>query len=80
MDQKKTIIVWNGQQSGMSPSHDKKKYHLAKLFTQRGHVSPLCARIQPRKLDLKKELWTIRPEAVTCKKCMRIIKMYDVHS
>jgi len=42
--------------------------HLAKLVSPEGDVSPLCAKT-PRKLNLKKETWTNRPEAVTCLKC-----------
>lgn len=77
---KPLIVVWNGQQGGMSmdPYHDRKVYHLAKLFTAKGHVSPLCARRIPRKLNLKKETWTIRHEAVTCKTCLRIISSHTI--
>jgi len=51
------------------PYHDVKKYHMAHLWSQKGDVSPLCAD-KPRKINLSRELWTIRPEAVTCKKCL----------
>ncbi len=54
--------------SESDPYHDHKKYHMAKLFSQDGDVSPLCAD-KPRKLNLKRELWTITPTAVTCRKC-----------
>lgn len=50
-----------------------KIYHRAKLISVNGNVSPLCAKT-PRKLNLAKELWTIRDEAVTCQKCLAIIK------
>lgn len=50
-----------------------KIYHRAKLISNNGDVSPLCAKI-PRKLDLAKELWTNRDEAVTCPKCLEIIR------
>lgn len=54
-----------------------KIYHLAKLISDRGYVSPLCSK-RPRKLNLRKELWTIRHEAVTCPKCLVIIKKHSV--
>ena len=77
MNTPKTIMVWDGQQGGMSASPGR-KYHLAKLITAKGHVSPLCAHPKPRRLDMKKETWTIRHEAVTCKKCLAIIKTHSV--
>lgn len=55
------------------PYHDNKKYHLAKMISAGGDVSPLCART-PRKINLKRELWTNRPEAVTCKRCLALIE------
>ncbi len=51
------------------PYHDRKKYHMAKLFSDNGDVSPVCAE-RPRKINLKRETWTFRWEAVTCKKCL----------
>lgn len=45
-----------------------KVIHKAKLISQNGDVSPLCA-VKPRKLDLKKESWTTDLTAVTCEKC-----------
>ena len=74
-----TIHVWNGQQGAMSmdPYHDKKIYHLAKLISSIGNVSPLCAK-KPRKLRMPKETWTNRPEAVTCKKCLTIMQKKEV--
>lgn len=54
------------------PYHDKKKYHMAALMSSKGDVSPLCA-VKPRKLNLKRELWTLEKEAVTCKKCLEIL-------
>jgi len=41
---------------------------MAKLISPNGDVSPLCADV-PRVLDLRKESWTLRNEAVTCQKC-----------
>jgi hypothetical protein len=46
--------------------------HKAKLISNNGNVSPLCS-TKPRKLSLAKESWTNRNEAVTCKKCKRIL-------
>jgi len=43
--------------------------HLAKMIDKNGNVSPLCAST-PRKINLAKESWTIRDDAVTCKKCL----------
>lgn len=51
------------------PYHDIKVYHMAGLISSRGGVSPLCA-TRPRKIDLRRALWTLRPEAVTCPKCL----------
>ena len=56
--------------SADDPYHDNKPYHMAHLYSQKGDVSPLCA-VKPRKLNLDRELWTIRKEAVTCKKCLK---------
>lgn len=58
------------------PYHDKKIYHLAKQQDGQGRVSPLCAD-PPRALNLKRELWTLRPEAVTCKKCLAKLAMRE---
>lgn len=49
-----------------------KTYHMAAKCTEMGAVSPLCAK-RPRKIDLSKECWTIRPKAVTCKKCIALL-------
>lgn len=47
----------------------KKTYHFAHLFSNKGQVSALCfKRIHPIDLS-KRQSWTIRKEAVTCKKC-----------
>lgn len=54
------------------PYHDHKPYHKAKMVTANGDVSPLCAKT-PRKLNLSRELWTLRAEAVTCPKCLRLM-------
>jgi hypothetical protein len=54
------------------PYHDKKPVHLAKMISNNGDVSPLCAK-KPRKINLKTETWTNRAEAVTCKKCLLLL-------
>ena len=48
----------------------EKIYHKAALFYNKrsGGVSALCFDV-PKKINLKKELWTFRDEAVTCTKC-----------
>ena len=51
------------------PYHDRKVYHKAALMRPDGAVSPLCAK-KPRALNLRRELWTLRWEAVTCQRCL----------
>jgi ribosomal protein L24E len=51
------------------PYHDRKPYHMAKFVRKDGAVSPLCAN-KPRKLNLAREMWTLRKEWVRCKKCL----------
>lgn len=46
--------------------------HLAKKIRPDGAVSPLCA-MTPRVLNLKVSTWTLRNEAVTCRKCLTLI-------
>lgn len=50
------------------PYHDVKPVHMAHLMSQTGGVSPLCAPT-PRRINLTRATWTIRAEAVTCKRC-----------
>lgn len=45
-----------------------KIYHMAAKINEAGNVSALCY-ARPRAIDLRKASWTIRPEAVTCRKC-----------
>lgn len=42
--------------------------HLAKFFGEDGQVSAMCYPFQ-RPIDMQKATWTIRPEAVTCRRC-----------
>ncbi|KKN77613.1 hypothetical protein LCGC14_0358880 [marine sediment metagenome] len=51
------------------PYGDIKIYHKANLIAPDGSVSPLCAKT-PRKLNLKKDVWTLDDASVTCKKCL----------
>ena len=55
------------------PYHDNKKYHFAAKTTANGDVSALCFD-PPRKINLRRELWTLTKSAVTCKKCLSILK------
>jgi hypothetical protein len=48
-------------------------YHFARLIDRAGNVSPICAD-PPRKINLTKETWTIRKQAVTCKQCRTRLK------
>lgn len=53
---------------------DTKIVHLGHMLNQRsGAVSPLCA-ARPKSIDLSKETWTNRCEAVTCPKCKAMIE------
>jgi hypothetical protein len=52
--------------------YEEKIRHRAKLISKNGGVSPLCAK-RPKKINLAKESWTIRDEAVTCPKCKALL-------
>ena len=58
------------------PYNDLKIYHKAKLIAPDGSVSPLCAE-KPKKLNLKQELWTMDDDAVTCKKCLKKMSVWN---
>jgi len=49
-----------------------KTYHMADKVNPQGGVSALCFE-KPRAIDLIRALWTNRAEAVTCKKCLKIL-------
>ena len=55
------------------PYNDNKKYHMFGLMNDSGGVSALCFK-RPKPIDLNKALWTIDRKAVTCKKCLAMIK------
>lgn len=46
--------------------------HMARAIREDGAVSPLCAKT-PRAINMKKESWVLRLEAVTCQKCIDAI-------
>lgn len=47
--------------------------HMAKLIDDRGGVSAVCyATSHP--IDLKTASWTLRPDAVTCSRCLAAIR------
>ena len=54
------------------PYRDKKRYHKAHLIGAAGQVSALCFK-HPRAIDLQRASWTIRDDAVTCPKCLRLL-------
>lgn len=50
----------------------ERKYHFAKHIREDGSVSAICFSV-PRAICLKQATWTNRKEAVTCKKCLKIL-------
>lgn len=48
-----------------------KPVHMAGKMRDDGAVSAKCFN-KPRPIDLSKASWTLRPEAVTCKRCIAI--------
>ena len=55
------------------PYHDVKKVHMGHLVSDKGDVSPLCAK-RPRKINLKRETWTLVKKFVTCRECLALTK------
>lgn len=51
----------------------EKPVHMAGKTRGDGAVSPRCAKV-PRPIDLKRETWTLRPEAVTCPQCLALLQ------
>ena len=49
-----------------------KVIHMASKLGPNGQVSALCSRV-PRAINLAVATWTIRPPAVTCAKCIKIM-------
>jgi hypothetical protein len=54
------------------PYNDKKTYHKAAKINDIGQASALCYSI-PKAIP-NTETWTLRNEAVTCKKCLKHLK------
>ncbi len=50
-----------------------RKVHKAKLISEQGNVSALCFK-RPRQIDLKIATWSYRIEAITCKRCLKIME------
>lgn len=50
----------------------RKTVHMADKINERGDVSAKCFLV-PKRIDLKRATWTIRPGAVTCRHCKRIL-------
>ena len=63
--------------SRVDPYHDLRKVHMFHLVSDKGAVSPLCAK-KPRKLNLKREGWTLTNRFVTCEKCKGLLKRHSV--
>lgn len=51
-----------------------KIYHKASKICADGSVSAMCYKT-PRAIALTHALWTIRDQAVTCKKCLKIMQL-----
>ena len=49
-----------------------KRFHMGKHVNSRGGVSALCFK-RPRAINMKRESWTLSPEAVTCPKCIALL-------
>lgn len=50
-----------------------KTIHMAGKINTEGEVSALCY-VKPRPIDLAKASWTVRAEAVTCRKCRAVLE------
>ena len=50
-----------------------KTIHFADLVNPNGGVSALCFE-RPRSISLSQASWTLRSEAVTCRKCLRLME------
>jgi hypothetical protein len=52
---------------------DKRKYHFVGKISDNGDMSAYCFD-PPRKINIKREYWTFKKSAVTCKKCLAKLK------
>ena len=59
------------------PYHDRKVYHFARQWRADGAVSALCYK-RPRPINLRIALWTITVKAVTCPRCLKMIRERDM--
>jgi len=55
-----------------------KLYHKAGKMRSDGAVSALCF-ARPRAIDLTRALWTIRPEAVTCRALAWFLNTFQIN-
>ncbi len=55
------------------PYHDNKVIHLAAKIAADGSVSAICFD-PPRRINLKVATWTLEKEAVTCQKCLAVLR------
>lgn len=55
------------------PRRAMKVCHKARHVSDRGNVSALCYS-KPRAINLSRASWTLRDEAVTCRRCRALIK------
>lgn len=54
------------------PYYDRKVYHIAKHFSDDGHVSALCYKT-PRSIPISRgQSWVLEPDRATCPKCRKI--------
>ena len=51
-----------------------KTIHRGKHVDRDGNVSALCF-VRKRPINLRKATWTLRDDAVTCKRCLVLIQM-----
>lgn len=51
----------------------QRKTHMAAKVNPAGGVSALCF-ATPRAISLSQATWTLRPEAVTCKRCQQALR------
>lgn len=60
--------------SKADPYNDDCIYHMAHLVNRKGGVSAKCYK-RPRDISLKgRYSWTLDPSAVTCPKCVKLLR------
>lgn len=67
-----------GQLMGFRRPWQQRKYHLASHFRKHGDgsISALCFK-KPRRINLQQAYWTIRPAAVTCEACLKLMSLFE---